>query len=240
MNKTRCAGALTLIGGVTAAVTLLTGLSPAKADELEDLRANQELLQRRIDRLAQLPRSKEAPATTGGAAYGSQPVPGAALVGGSFPRSFLIPGTDTSIRVGGFADLTADYWFQGAPVNGTQTTTVGNNGRALTTPLSVHRQTIPGFPTSGNVVPVDVQSSRGNGVFSMSPRETRFNVETRTPTPYGQARTFIEFDFAGSGTTSTTRCTFRWLLPTPTLCVRHARRVPGGPGELEFCRSRRQ
>jgi hypothetical protein len=85
-------------------------------------------------------------------------------------------------------------------VNGTQTTTVGNNGRALTAPLDVHGQTIPGFPTVGSFVPVDVQHSRGNGVFSMSPRETRLNVETRTPTAWGESRTFIEFDFAGSGT----------------------------------------
>ena len=83
---------------------------------MADLRANQELLQRRIDQLAQ------------GAAAGSgwhipavawrlgRPAePGRqAVIGGSFPRSFLIPGTDTSIRVGGFVDLTANYFFQGA------------------------------------------------------------------------------------------------------------------------------
>ena len=45
---------------------------------------------------------------------GTQPIPGQAIVGGSFPRSFLIPGTDTSIRVGGFIDLTGLYFLQGA------------------------------------------------------------------------------------------------------------------------------
>ncbi len=199
MKRTQGTGGLAALAGLTATIALMTGVPVANADELADLRANQELLQRRIDQLAQLPRSKIGPAGTGGAAYGTQAAPGLALVGGSFPRSFLIPGTDTSIRVGGFADLTADYWFQGGQVNGTQTTTIGNNGRALTAPLAVHGQTIPGFPTVGNVLPVDVQSSRGNGVFSMSPRETRLNVETRTPTAWGELRTFIEFDFAGSG-----------------------------------------
>jgi hypothetical protein len=125
-------------------------------------------------------------------------VPGVALVGGSFPRSFLIPGTDTSIRVGGFVDLTADYWLQGGQINGAQTTTLGNNGRALTTPIDVHGQTIPGFPTAGNLVPVQRDHSRGNGIFSASARETRLNVETRTPTAWGESRTFIEFDFAGT------------------------------------------
>jgi uncharacterized caspase-like protein len=92
------------LGGLTATIALLTGLSTASADELADLRANQELLQRRIDQLAQA--TKQYPAGAGSTVMGTEPAPGAALVGGSFPRSFLIPGTDTSIRVGGFVDLT--------------------------------------------------------------------------------------------------------------------------------------
>ena len=71
------------------------------ADELADLRANQELLQRRIDQLAQNP---PGPGIGVPGAYGTQAVPGQPLAGGSFPRSFLIPGTDTSIRVGTMAD----------------------------------------------------------------------------------------------------------------------------------------
>ena len=109
------------IGGMTAAVVLLTGLPAAKADELSDLRANQQLLEQRIDQLAQAqaqggpPSHLGAPGTTGGSAYGTAAVPGQALAGGSFPRSFLIPGTDTSIRVGGFVDETLDYWIQNGP-----------------------------------------------------------------------------------------------------------------------------
>src|SRR5271155_3377433 len=110
------------IGGLAATVALLTGFPAASADELADLRANQELLQRRIDQLAQNP---PGPGINVPGAYGAQATPGAMAVHGSFPRSFLIPGTDTSIRVGGFIDETFDYYFQGGPVNGTQSTTVG-------------------------------------------------------------------------------------------------------------------
>src|SRR5215813_4342855 len=99
MKRTHHTGSLATLAGLTATIALLTGLPVASADELDDLRANQELLQRRIDQLAQLPRSKIAPSSTGGAAYGTQPATGAALIDGSFPRSFLIPGTDTSIRI---------------------------------------------------------------------------------------------------------------------------------------------
>ena len=53
MIKKRNIGTMAALGGLTAAIALLTGLPSASADELADLRANQELLQRRVDQLAQ-------------------------------------------------------------------------------------------------------------------------------------------------------------------------------------------
>jgi Porin subfamily len=119
-------------------------------------------------------------------------VPGVPLAGGSFPRSFLIPGTDTSIRVGGFIDLTGLYYLQGQNnVNpGTPSTNSGQNGNLNTVPIG--QQFVPGL----GPVPQAANHSRGNGVFTMSPQQTRLNVETRTPTGWGESRTFIEFDFA--------------------------------------------
>src|ERR1700756_3082168 len=103
MTKTRTIGTLAAIGGVTATIALLTGLPAAYADELADLRANQELLQRRIDQLAQ-----GAPGGPGGPPPSG---PGSPVLAGSFPRSFLIPGTDTSLRIGGQAYGTVlRYW----------------------------------------------------------------------------------------------------------------------------------
>jgi hypothetical protein len=208
MTRMRDIGSVAALGGMTAAALLLTGLPGARADELADLRANQQLLQERIDQLAQAQAQASGPpaggATTAGTAYGTNAVPGAGMVGGSFPRSFLIPGTDTSIRVGGFVDETIDYWLQNGPANGVQTTTAGATGNLGTMPLDVHGQTVPGYPSTGNLVPVQTAHSRGNGIFSQSPRESRLNVETRTPTALGEARTFIEFDFAGTNSYSST------------------------------------
>src|SRR5215470_7806230 len=104
MTRKRNIATAAALGGLTATMALLTGFSAASADELADLRANQELLQRRIDQLAQA--TKQYPAGAGSTVLGTEPTPGAAMIGGSFPRSFLIPGTDTSIRVGGFVDIT--------------------------------------------------------------------------------------------------------------------------------------
>src|SRR6266478_1749281 len=217
MTRKRNIGRAAALGGLTATIALLTGLPAASADELADLRANQELLQRRIDQLAQaVPRGGGVP---GG--YGTEPIPGQPIIGGSFPRSFLIPGTDTSIRVGGFVDETLDYWIVNgtSAINGNQTTTVGINGNLTTQSLDQHLQFIPGLipntvlsptvPVPNNAVlaipgkpgfgalAANIAHSRGNGIFSQSPRETRLNVETRTPTAWGESRTFIEFDMAG-------------------------------------------
>src|SRR2546430_10481982 len=90
MSKKRNIGTVAALGGLTAAVALITALPSARADELGDLRANQELLQRRIDQLAQVPPPGAPP---GG--------PGGPVMAGSFPRSFVVPGTEVSLRVGG-------------------------------------------------------------------------------------------------------------------------------------------
>ena len=55
MTNTSGMRSFAAVGGLTAAIAVLTGLPTAQADELADLRANQELLQRRIDQLAQAP-----------------------------------------------------------------------------------------------------------------------------------------------------------------------------------------
>src|SRR4030081_2032392 len=90
MSRRRGAGIVPVIGWILPAFVVATGLSAARADELADLRANQELLQRRVDQLAQVP-----PPPPPGA------VPGGPVTAGSVPRSFVIPGTELSLRIWG-------------------------------------------------------------------------------------------------------------------------------------------
>ena len=75
---------------------------------------------------------------------GTAAIPGKPLAGGSFPRSFLIPGTDTSIRVGGFVDFTALEFLQGGGnVNGSNYgSNAGQNGNV--TSLPVGGRAVPG------------------------------------------------------------------------------------------------
>jgi hypothetical protein len=99
MNGKRAFGRIAAIGGLLALAAVLAGGVGARADELADLRANNQLLQQRLDQLSQ---TRDKP----------EPAPGAGLAAGSFPRSFLIPGTDTSVRVGGSVTGIVQYGRQ--------------------------------------------------------------------------------------------------------------------------------
>src|SRR5712692_4267758 len=124
MTGTLATGAFAAIGGPIAAIVLLASSPAARADELTDLRAsqehlraNQELLQKRIDQLSQAPPPGAPGVYVPGFGAETRP-PGAPVTTGSFPRSFLIPGTDTSLRIGGYGNARVIYWIKGAAVGG--------------------------------------------------------------------------------------------------------------------------
>lgn len=93
--------------------------------------------------------------------------------GGSFPGSFLVPGTNTSFAVHGFIqfDLTQDVGPHGGD------TSFG----------------IDAVPLEGPGASPAAHSA--NGGITMGVKPTRPNIETRTPTAYGELKTYIEFDF---------------------------------------------
>src|SRR3981081_4782261 len=106
MSGKRRSGFVPVIGWSLPVFVLATGLSThTSAEQLRDLRANQELLQRRIDQLAQA-------GPSGG------PGPGGPVMAGSFPRSFVIPGTEVSLRVGGQGVGSVLWYMKGAAVGG--------------------------------------------------------------------------------------------------------------------------
>ncbi|MGC2411866.1 MAG: hypothetical protein WA459_04105, partial [Stellaceae bacterium] len=108
---------------ITAAIAcilsapLALGPYAARADDGTNLQANPELL-KRLDQLAQV-----------GLQHPKLP-PGTASLAGSFPRSFLIPGTETSLQVGGYVDLSTSYYMQGGGPNANGATPPGT-GSAL-------------------------------------------------------------------------------------------------------------
>lgn len=89
-----------LVGGAFAASAILANPPAASADGPNGARNDQGSIQSRIDQLARpQPQAGQQPGEPA-----TPPTPG------SFPRSFLIPGTDTSIRIGGSVDGTASYY----------------------------------------------------------------------------------------------------------------------------------
>ena len=227
MENTRNA---VIIAAVTAILSMPLALnaSPARGDELADLRVNQELLQRRIDQLAQ--------ARVPGNPFGVGGPPGPVNVqmhGGSFPRSFLIPGTDTSIRVGGEIRMLSLYWITGGNPNGNSASTnAGTTGQLNNIPLIGYAAGI-----DRRILPAE----RSDGVLNMSPQQSKLSVETRTPTAWGEARSFLEFDFAGD-TASQHKTAVNREQPAapPALCLRHARPAAVRSGQLELQRFRRR
>ena len=110
------------------------------------------------------------------------------MTGGSFLRSFLIPGTDTSIRVGGEIRMNSLYWIVGGnPNQNPQSTNAGTTGQLNNAPLVGLPQGSAGF----------IARERSDNILNMEPTQSKLSVETRTPTAWGEARSFLEFDFAG-------------------------------------------
>jgi hypothetical protein len=87
------------------------------------------------------------------------------------------------------------YFFNGGNPNTTtaSTTNFGNNGAVLTAPLHIHN----GAAVAG-VFPLapDPARSRSGSITFFSPQQSKVNFESRTPTAWGEARTFMEFDWA--------------------------------------------
>ena len=108
-----------------------------------------------------------AVALLAGSPASAQTAPG----GGSFPGSFLVPGTNTSIKIGGFAKVVGIYDI--GRVNG-DTTQIGS------IPLAAGTQT---------------------HAVRLHARQSNINIDTRTPTAYGDLTTFVLFDAFGQNVT---------------------------------------
>src|SRR6516225_2157877 len=194
-NKGRFDASVSALAAVSAMVALLTCLPAASADELADLRANQELLQKRIDQLSQAPPQaapQAAPYVPGFGPETQKTPTGIPAVGGSFPRSFLIPGTDTSLRIGGFANASVLWYIKGAAPDG-QLDGQGSNNTTFT----------DGQGGTGNLSGIPLNNSiardRSNA-FIISGKQMRFLVDARTPTAWGEAKAYLEMDFSYNNT----------------------------------------
>jgi hypothetical protein len=96
--------------------------------------------------------------------------PAAAVEAGAKPKSWKLPGTNTSMNIGGFAILQFDYDLNGASSYG---------------PANAQVDGTPGAARQGE--------------FDLNARQSRIFVSTSTPTDWGDLLTHIEFDMNGTG-----------------------------------------
>jgi len=154
-----------LLGG--AAVLALAISVPAYAqDDISGLRQQLDAMK---ERLAKLEADKAEKRRVSAAA---------AVEAGDKPRSWKLPGTNTSMNIGGFVKFSAQYNFTGGPF-----------GNGLT-----------GVEGAGAGAYTSVDGSQGDrrfngGHFEFTARRSRFWIQTWTPTDWGELRTYLETDF---------------------------------------------
>ncbi len=139
-----------------------------RADDLQDLKAQIEALQKKVGELEikQATTEKKQAAT----------VPDNVVTGGATKGSFKLPGSNTSVTLGGYVKLDAVFSNPSA-------------GVATKGDLFLDPTAIPVGPTAGN-------NERNQVKFGA--RESRLFVKTNTPTSVGDLNTHVEFDFYGA------------------------------------------
>ena len=173
------AGAAALLG-----TTMLT--APAAAQTAEELKAQIDALQKQVDQLSQ----QQVAAS-----------PVQAVVGGDKPRTYKLPGTDTSLQFGGYVkgDLIYDVKSQ--------------NGDSF----AVSAIPLDGVETGGGTLRPDERE----GHVRFHARQSRVWFKSWTPTDLGEVRTHIEGDFFGDGGNET-------FSNSTTFRLRHAYGTLGG------------
>jgi len=133
--------------------------------ELEALRREQAEQRERIE-------EQERELDTQRARTEELPKPEETVTAGDEPGSFKMPGTDTSVKIGGY--VKADLIYDIGPENG-------------------DTFAASAIPAEGS------EADRRKGAFRAHARQTRINLTTWTPTEIGDVKTFIEGDFFGGG-----------------------------------------
>jgi len=155
----------------TLAVAIAIGLggtaTAARADELQDLKTQIEALQKKVGELEIKQETTEKKQAA---------LPDNVVTGGATKGSFKLPGSNTSVTVGGYVRLDAVFSIPSAGVD-------------TKADLSLDPTAIAVGPTAGN-------NERNQVKFGA--RESRLFVKTNTPTSMGDLNTHVEFDFYGA------------------------------------------
>jgi hypothetical protein len=163
------------------AVVLVTGLSalPVTADEIEDLKKQLVVLAQKID-LLERQQAQQARVEENVAKFD----PAETVTTGDVRNSWKLPGTETSMRIGGYVE--AGFFHD-----------IGPRPRSRGGDVASARSAVlEGTPEYEN-----------RGDTRMTARNSRFNIATYTPTRFGRLKTFLEGDFNGPPNNKGSRAT---------------------------------
>ncbi len=158
IGNARIRAALIGAGAAVAAAALVSAPAAAGGHELEELKAQIQALQKRLGELEAAQKKKME----------MEKAAPKAVVGGDFPGSWKLPGSDTSISFSGYAKADVIY-------------DLGRDG---------------GGSFWAPSIPLDDQpAAKVGGAFGMHAKQSRLRFDSRTPTDWGGLRTRLETDF---------------------------------------------
>lgn len=149
-------------------VLLLSSPAYAAGGSSHDIQALKDQIAKLSQKVEQLEASKPAAAEPAKAEE--------VVTKGAFPGSFKVPGTDTSVKIGGYVKLDV--------IEDMGTGYGSNAAKFYAIPLSTSSQ------------------AQQNNQTTFGVQQSRFNIETRTPSDFGDIKTLIEVDFDGSAASS--------------------------------------
>ena len=152
---------------VAIAVASVTSLPAARAETLEELTARVQALTTQIIELERQQRESERRQAS---------APQAAVTAGATPGSFKLPGSNTSVTLGGYVKLDATY---------------SNPSAGVDSAADLFLQ-----PNAIAVGPAARDNERRQVKFGA--RESRLFARTSTPTSWGELTTYVEGDFYGA------------------------------------------
>jgi hypothetical protein len=160
---------------VAIAAALCGAATDARADSLQDLKAQVDLLNQKIEQIEQRQRVAPSgpPVAVAAAAAAS------AVTAGATKGSFKLPGSDTSVTFGGYVKLDAVFSNPSA-------------GVGSTADLELEAPNIPVGPNA--------KAGERNQV-KFGARQSRLFAGTSTPTSWGPLTTYVEGDLYGAAGT---------------------------------------
>ena len=173
-EKSRTMVRLVVFVGVLALLGTFSAAPFARADSIDDLKQQIQMLQKKVESLEK--QQMETKAAVAAAPAAAPQAPAKKLP----PGYFMVPGTNTELRINGYVKLDATW---------SDVKSADENSD-----LEMDAFTIPLSSINGKDVN-NLQHSH----MAFGAKQTRFNIGTHTDTAFGPLTTYVEGDFYGGG-----------------------------------------